>query len=399
MLNKLIAISLIVSTISIFIGKQVENTVFLLLFIIILKMLNEKNIYGKVVIMIAIVIGCLNYFIISKFFVYGYLFLDATSTSQYLIRLIGIIAILYIFSNKKHVTSIYIQVKAYSRSLLIGLIVSQIYLIYLLISGKGFIELWGLNNFVGASYSPHIYGYSMIVMVCAIEWIYMVKSDKKILVLYIFPIITSFLTGARTPAISILFMFAGIRFFKNKEIIQGIKIKTLFVIICISILCIIFCDNIIHFIVNSNLFDKFVDTSQSDNFTNGRSFYWMNALQYYKEASFSNEILGSGIYYTVIINKNTANLEIWAHSDFVDILVSYGLIMLLIYIGGYIKYFCNLFNETKNRTMIILIFLSLAILVSSNGFVNYTVIIPVLCYISMINQYIADKDLQSSSLF
>lgn len=387
MIDKLISILLIASTIGIFIGKKTELLVFSLILLVFIKVLKEKKFLDKWVILLVIIIGVYNYIKVSQYFELGYSYLNQDGVIQYMIRLVGIISILQIFSYKKYVGNIYMYIKKLNNILLISIIIAQIYLIYLLISGKGFVEVWGLRNFVGASYSPHIYSYTLILMVTVIEWLYITIRDKRIFLLYFIPILTAFLSGARTPIISMALIIIATRFIKNKKK-NNIKYITLFSVIIISIFIILFSKQIYEYMIGSNLVEKFISTKNSGNFTNGRTFYWGNSLSYFINTNIINKMLGCGIYYTVLINKYTANLEIWAHSDIVDILVSYGMIMLIIYIISYIKYFRFLFKLQNYKKRIFLIMLSLVLLITTNGFVNYTVILPVLCFISIIEYHI-----------
>ena len=104
-------------------------------------------------------------------------------------------------------------------------------------------------------------------------------------------------------------------------------------------------------------------------------------------------MFGHGIHYSVIINMYNVNSPIWGHSDFIDILISYGMLMLAIYIVMYVRYFIKLWSIGGNGLLMMVFFLGMILLSIFNGVINYTVFISVIAFWAMFYISIQDKDI------
>lgn len=89
-------------------------------------------------------------------------------------------------------------------------------------------------------------------------------------------------------------------------------------------------------VLKSNMMNKILATFQHvDNkvvfwqkLTNTRSIFWIEQLRLFKQTALFHHFIGNGINFT------TYNYGLWAHSDFIEILCSYGYIGLLNYIAA-----------------------------------------------------------------
>lgn len=385
-MNKLLALLLSILPFCIFINRGINKVAILLVIFLVLRVLwNNKLMIFPLSALLGIIIS--NYKLAEQYFNLGLKSLDSINTMQYGMRLFEFIIMLYAFSNKRIIEDIYKNFIKYKKIILIEIIIAQILSVYLLITGIGFTNMWGMHNFVGFYDTPHPYGYSLIVMSVLIELLIRENNDKKLLILYIVPFVTALLTGARTPmvamvAIVIIFRMFKIRFIK---IPKKIKIKTLLIISVGILFCIIGGSSILEFILKSNIMDKFISTSNNGTFDNGRTIYWSNILKYFfTHFNIQEQLFGHGIFYTVVINKVTVGLEIWAHSDFVDIIVSYGLIALFIYLFFYINYFYKLGKNLKYRGVALSLLIIFTFLSSGNGTINYDGFIPSVIYIAIL---------------
>ena len=87
-------------------------------------------------------------------------------------------------------------------------------------------------------------------------------------------------------------------------------------------------------VLNSSMMDKFAATFQEGlsqqefwrRLTNSRSVFWVEQLEAFKKTPMLKQLLGNGINFT------THQVGIWAHSDFIEILCSYGYVGLLNYL-------------------------------------------------------------------
>lgn len=334
MLDKLITLTLVWTPISIFLGKWTMGFFILLNLFLLLKLIIERKMHSKILACLVLTLVIINYIKIKKYFYLDIKSVNPIDTIEYAIRIIGFINITYFFSDKSKVKNIYQRVIKYHKLILIQVVVAQINLLYLFITGKGYSDTWGLNNFIGPYQTPHTYAYSLIIMIIIIEFIYIITKNKKIMILYIFPLLSSIFCGARTPVVMMWIVFIVIRTLKldNIPIKKRFKIKTVLIITFILIIVTIMFNVLIDIFINSSIFMKFLDTSKGNNFDNGRTDYWIICLEYYKNSDIFAKIVGNGIYSTVLAIKSKLGYEIWAHSDWIDILNSYGIIMLSIYI-------------------------------------------------------------------
>lgn len=386
MLNKIIAIVLILSPMSIFFAKGTMGFLIILTLLLSADIAKEKNISRKLIGCLAIIIVSFNFYKIKPYFIYNINSVNIDSTIEYAIRIIAFIIIAYFFSNFNKVNLVYRYIKKYSNIMLIELVVSQINLIYLFVSGKGYSETWGLKNFIGPYLTPHTYAYSLIIMIIIIEILFLIKKDNKVLVLYVFPIFSSLFCGARTPIVMMWIVFILIRKFKVNSIVIKTKFKrkNVLILLGMSIFFIILSNKFINIIVNSNILTKFIETSTEQNFDNGRMDYWRICMNYFIKSNIEYKFLGNGIYSTVLAIKESLGYEIWAHSDWIDILNSYGLVMLVIYTSLYIRYFIKLRKWSNTKWMINLLLVVFIFLSTYNGIINYTHFLFVFCYISIL---------------
>lgn len=87
-------------------------------------------------------------------------------------------------------------------------------------------------------------------------------------------------------------------------------------------------------VLNSNMMDKFAATFQTGldraeflrSLTNSRSVFWVEQLKMFFATPWYKQLLGNGINFT------TYNYGLWAHSDFIEIMCSYGYIGLANYL-------------------------------------------------------------------
>ena len=105
-------------------------------------------------------------------------------------------------------------------------------------------------------------------------------------------------------------------------------------------------------VLNSNMMDKFAATFQADQglsqeefwrrLTNTRSVFWVEQLKMFFDTPWYKQLFGNGINFT------TYNYGLWAHSDFIEILCSYGYVGLINYIA-LILYTLRYLMKTKKR--------------------------------------------------
>lgn len=70
-------------------------------------------------------------------------------------------------------------------------------------------------------------------------------------------------------------------------------------------------------------------------FTSGRSLFWKEDLRSFFQGPFYKQIVGYGYNFVYDVNEVAINNRIWAHNDFIGILLCYGYVGLACYIGAF----------------------------------------------------------------
>lgn len=183
---------------------------------------------------------------------------------------------------------------------------------------------WGNEKyFVSFSGSPNRVGPACLFILTLMIFLIKKKYDRRIIYMLTIPhLYTVAMGGSRTyfilGACTILIIFY-----------YGLRNKRNFIYI-IPFLIFLF----VLLVLRSNMLNKIIATFQySSNrivfwqrLTNTRSIFWLEQLKMFWETTRLHHFIGNGINFT------TYNYGLWAHSDFIEILCSYGYIGLLNYI-------------------------------------------------------------------
>lgn len=136
-------------------------------------------------------------------------------------------------------------------------------------------------------------------------------------------------------------------------------------------------------VLKSNMMDKFAATFQSAEgisqkefwrrLTNSRSVFWIEQLKLFFDTPWYKQLLGNGINFT------THRYGLWAHSDFIEILCSYGYIGLANYVGLMVYTFCKLLRPGRRHFLIKCVCIFIWFF---NAFINffYCYFCAMLCY-------------------
>lgn len=134
-------------------------------------------------------------------------------------------------------------------------------------------------------------------------------------------------------------------------------------------------------VLNSNMMQKFAATFQQGlsqkefwrRLTNTRSIFWVEQLKLFFATPWYKQLLGNGINFT------THQYGLWAHSDFIEILCSYGYVGLANYIGLMIYTIRTFLKGTKRHFFIKCVCVFIWFF---NAFINffYCYFCAMLCY-------------------
>ena len=227
---------------------------------------------------------------------------------------------------------------------------------------------WDGSYFIGYTNSSHTMASGACLLL--IFTLYAIRNKKKIgAFIYFVPSIIAILqSGARTFLIPIVIVCL---FFYVYHI-RKFSIKLL--VLPLAMIC------ATYIFLNSSMIEKFtfsVNNQYTDmNFlgklTNGRTAFWVVDLLEFSKYNIFQKLLGNGFHFVYQVNKEYFNLAIWAHNDFINCLLSVGLVGTLIYIYTLICVGKKIIKMPKNHIVIKLLLLLYMLLPALlNGFYTY----------------------------
>lgn len=91
--------------------------------------------------------------------------------------------------------------------------------------------------------------------------------------------------------------------------------------------------------------------------TSGRSRFWTHDLQGFFDLSFINQLIGAGFNQVFIFNKELGT-AIWAHNDFLNILITNGYVGLFVYVFTVyrlFRFYCRSQADLKSHFLLIIL--------------------------------------------
>lgn len=201
--------------------------------------------------------------------------------------------------------------------------------------------------YMGISNGSHTVA-SCLCLVIVILMIYL--KDEKFrttqLVYLAIPILAILKSGSRVYLISIVILIALF----CKENMKNYSLKPIMFIVVSTVM--------VGGFLSSSMFTRFVSTSNnqyiSDNsfeaITSGRITWWKYDLDEYGKFKFSKKLFGNGYDCVYDINQRMYGMKIWAHNDFIQLLLSIGILGVI----GYLYYILKVhkvikWNSNKNK--------------------------------------------------
>lgn len=301
----------------------------------------------------------------------------------------------YIFHTKSLITSIilylvfsqqFIQekftsfVKKNKRMLSLQLVFVIVIILISIITKSGYQQVWNGVYFKGPLVTPHYLAYYMIIMYAISSYLYMTTKNKLYIIYSVVFFSFSALTGARVPFIALCFLVTvNILFNRSK------RIKFIVTSFLLTISFIIF-HNVdrLQIPIISKFQNMTENSSQLNELTSGRLWFWTYDIIEFNTYEPYSKLFGKGFEFQYNLNYLLTNFEIWAHNDFISLLLSIGIIGCCIY-GYFLLKFC-----IKCRS--ITLFVLLMILANFNalyGDYNFVLGIPfILVYLKSIQKKI-----------
>lgn len=229
---------------------------------------------------------------------------------------------------------------------------------------------WGTRVLQGPYNYPHTLAYILLLFTMG-DFFYFIKNRDKISLIFATVTIALILmTAVRTVILSLVVVLLYIL----KEFLDIKKIKNLISLIFFGLIGFYFINR--YNLINA-LFQKTALAVQNNSITNGR---WailvasLNSIRTFQGDPIYAFLFGIGMSALTSNNYLTYGAAIHAHNDFVDIIVCYGVINLVIYIYLFLRF-------TKTGRLWFL--LTIGLLAIGNGLYMYIEAVPML-YISRV---------------
>lgn len=262
-------------------------------------------------------------------------------------------------------------------------LIGIVFYIVLFITKLGFKTIWGSRYFQAYFEFPHQASYEFFVFQGIGLMLYLLSKNKiyKYLSLFIISIsvlLNSF-TGARTSFILSLVVFIPLLYNYFKE---NRKILIILVSILIAFVVVNYFFNFID-VENIPIIKKFIHSSSGKNHLFTSREFWDDLMIYWKDKyTLSELIIGKGFGVSIYINELIGFKGLWSHNDFIELILSLGIIGLIYYIWLVI----SLVYRYKDYILLIII-IGFGFL---NGFFAYAYIfscIPVYLLITELFRY------------
>lgn len=297
----------------------------------------------------------------------------------------GILWILFM-SHERNRAGVYKAFLANQRITGIILIASYASIILPFFVSSGYSLEWGKYYYVGFAGVQHTLA-SSVCTVSAVFLLYL--SRRRFNWIYLFVLLISvyavFESGARTFIIPIgilvyYYIRSNVKNITNKVVVYSVG-----------------CMAGVYILLNSSILDKFafvvsganMSSNVLEGFTSGRSLFWSVDLNAFIKGNILEILFGRGFDYVYALNLREVQQEIWAHNDFIHLLVGGGINFTLLYIGAILFFFKR--NIAQKKTIdkwLIMVYLLFPALI--NGFFMYQHLL-----ISLMVLIIADYSIKS----
>ena len=198
------------------------------------------------------------------------------------------------------------------------------------LSPSCYVQHWGEGMYlIGFTESGHAMAASTCLALSMLVAVFYNQKFKLVHFLMIgFEVLVILRTGARVFLIPLLILL----YFFIKNQINNKKMRRFIYFGGVAIFGFV--------LFRSNMMDKFLYAINNPynnldffySFTSGRSTFWYVDLKDFLESNIINQFFGHGFSYIYKLNLEKAGMEIWAHNDFINILIAGGILGLIIYV-------------------------------------------------------------------
>lgn len=195
-------------------------------------------------------------------------------------------------------------------------------------------DMWNIEAFEGLYYDPNQAAYRLCALIVYI--LFFIKAKKNnVIINIIMLLVTEFYilqTGARTPTgLGIALGMIAIYFLKDEieKILNKNKIVSIILAIIVGIA-------LGAFLPQTSFVQKNLVSSEGT-FDNGRTILRDAGWKYFVNSNIQNKLFGNDIRTIYKINTEVMHAPIWSHNDIIQILLQFGMLMLIVYIATIVE--------------------------------------------------------------
>lgn len=243
------------------------------------------------------------------------------------------------------------------------LVILGINLIFVLINiqSTGYSKSWNINAFEGLYDDPHQAAYRFCSII--IYMMFYIKENKNLkdLIPLVLCEILLLRTGARTPtALGIALGAIAIYFIKDEIILKAKEIFNKNKRVAITVVTIAMIVLLLY--IPQTAFVQKIIVSFDKSFDNGRASLRDAEYSYLMTRSVPNILFGNDIDEIYNVNFKAIYNKIWCHNDLMQILLQFGIIMLIIYFETVIESMIFMMKKQKKFDKMIIVLLNLTFL-------------------------------------
>lgn len=222
-----------------------------------------------------------------------------------------------------------------------------------LLSPSSFIVVNNVRSFVGACGQPHRFAATAIFALISVYIEFCHSRKKQVFILALLPILSSYLCGARTYLIVAAFfaLFVLLKHFIKK------RHRKFFLIvgICLAALLAFY----VTLLRQKNLSSY---SYQIENYgylhflTSGRSTFWEIDLREFFKEPFMKLLLGCGYNFVYDTNLEFYNIALWAHNDYINVLLANGFLGLFFYIYCFVSFAAKAYKKGGRHKLFLAMF-------------------------------------------
>lgn len=284
--------------------------------------------------------------------------------------LLGLIFVVY--GNENLVYRFYMYLRTKERQYLFSTMLFFLFLLFTMLFKDGLKSGFGttLPVLYGPYSVPHMLGYILIVMYCTNAFFQRMTGKKVYLILKSVCIVCVIWTSARSAVLGLAIVmiadYISIKNYSRRLLVTGGLLIVAFYLLLFT-----------NIITNNPLIQKTIVALENGSITNGRALFVEVALDYYSiGTTFIEKSFGIGMnnVRNIFLSTSSIGVAIHAHNDYVNALVGYGLLGLMIYIIGQLRQIRAIRGQIMKILAEVLIFM----LAYYNGLAMYAMFTPCL---------------------